>query len=430
MSVRTAGRTLELDPRLAWAALRHEVSRQSRAARWWLVLLGLLVLVGAVGAAFTIPPGDEVFGTTPSFEWGILIAAYLFFVVTTSGLCLASSLGTVFGIELFLPLEKRHAILAVLFLVTGFGVIALDLHYPVRLLFGVVFSPSPMSPMWWMGVLYGIYLGFLLTEVWSMFTGHRKVHQAACTASSIMAVLAPSTLGAVFGVMAARPFWFGAFTPVYVLLSALLSGAALLGIVFYFVERFRLPGAGREAAQAMTAIRILLAISLGVAVFLVSWQTIVGLYGNVPGLADATTALLVGPLAPQFWLFKVGIGLLVPLALIAIPRARTPLGLVVASGCAFVGIFVDRIVFVSAGQVAPTTTASGTVAQPFASYTPSPVEISIVVGALAAVALLYATAERFLDLSSHGGHRAISFEAPAPPVSPPAERPASAEVVA
>lgn len=412
MSVRAAGRTLELDPKLAWAALKSEVATQSRAARWWLAILGLLVLVGAVGAALTIAPGDEVFGTSPSFEWGLLIAAYLFFVVTTSGLCLASSLGTVFGIEMFMPLEKRHAILAVLFLVTGFGVIALDLHYPVRLLFGVILSPSPMSPMWWMGVLYGIYLGFLLTEVWSMFTGHWRIHQAACTLSSIMAVLAPSTLGAVFGVLAARPFWHGSFAPVYLLLSALLSGTALLGIVFYFVQRFRLPGAGREADQAMTAIRILLAIALGVAIFLVTWQTIVGLYGSVPGSSEATLALLVGPLAPQFWLFKVVLGLLVPFALLAIPRTRTPLGLALASGCAFAGIFVDRLAFVSAGQVAPTTTASGTVTYGYAAYTPSPVEISIVIGALALVALVYSTAEHFLDLSSPGGHRVLKPDAP------------------
>ena len=88
----------------------------------------------------------------------------------TSGLCLASSLGTVFGIERFRPLEKRHAILAVLCLTTAFGIIALDLHYPVRMVFGAMLVPSPTSPMWWMGVFYGVYLVVLLVEVWSMFT--------------------------------------------------------------------------------------------------------------------------------------------------------------------------------------------------------------------------------------------------------------------
>ena len=88
----------------------------------------------------------------------------------TSGLCLASSLGTVFGIERFRPLEKRHAILAVLSLTTAFLIIALDLHYPIRMVLGAVFVPSPSSPMWWMGVFYGVYLVVLLVEVWSMFT--------------------------------------------------------------------------------------------------------------------------------------------------------------------------------------------------------------------------------------------------------------------
>jgi molybdopterin-containing oxidoreductase family membrane subunit len=412
MSVHVAARTIEIDARLIWERLKVEVAGQPRAARAWLTFLAILIAFGAVGAALTIAPGDEVFGTTPAVEWGILIAAYVFFAVTTSGLCLASSLGTVFGIEMFRPLEKRHAILAVLFLVTGFGVIALDLHYPVRLMFGVVFSPSPLSPMWWMGVLYAIYLGFLLTEVWSMFRGHPQIHQAACVMSTVMAILAPSTLGAVFGILAARPFWHGSFTPVYVFLTALLSGTALLGIVFYCVQRFHLSGHGREATMAITALRILLAIALGVAIFLVSWQMIVGLYGGVLGAVDATMALLVGPLALQFWIFKVLIGLVVPFVLVALPQTRTPAGLFAASACALAGIFVDRMIFVSAGQIAPTSAASGIVSYPYAAYSPSLVEISIVVGALAFVALMYTTAEHFLNLGGYSGHGAARPDIP------------------
>ena len=89
-----------------------------------------------------------------------------------------------FGIERFRPLEKRHAILAVLSLTTAFGIIALDLHYPVRMVFGAVLVPSPSSPMWWMGVFYGAYLVVLLVEVWSMFTPHPIIHQWACTVAA------------------------------------------------------------------------------------------------------------------------------------------------------------------------------------------------------------------------------------------------------
>jgi molybdopterin-containing oxidoreductase family membrane subunit len=328
----------------------------------------------------------------------------VFFVVTTSGLCLASSLGTVFGIELFMPLEKRHAILAVLFLVTGFIVIALDLHYPLRIAFGVVMSPAPFSPMWWMGVLYAGYLVFLLTEVWSMFTGHDSTHRAACVASSIMAILAPSTLGAVFGVLAARPFWHGGLVPVYMILTALLSGIAILAVVFYFVIRLELSGHGPAAERVEWALGLLLALVLGLAIFLTTWQTIVGLYGGVPGLAEATRALVAGPLAPWFWILKVGIGLVAPLLILAFSRARNPESVAVAAGLSFVGIFADRICFVAGGQIAPTTTASGIVSYPYATWVPSPAEMAIFVGSLALIALLYTLAERYLDLSSHGGH--------------------------
>jgi molybdopterin-containing oxidoreductase family membrane subunit len=359
MSVHVATRTIEIDGRLIWERVKLEVAGQPRAVRVWLTFLAILMAFGTVGAALSIPPGDEVFGTTPAVEWGILIAADVF-PVTTSGLCLASSLGTVFGIGMFKPLGSMRS--RGIFLVTAFGVVSY--HYPIRLMFGAVLSPSPLSPMWWMGVLYAVYLGFLLTEVWSMFTGHPQIHQGACVMSTVMAVLAPSTLGAVFGILAARPYWHGGFTPMYVFLTALLSGTALLGIVFYCVQRFHLSGHGREATMAITALLILLAIALGVAIFLVSWQMIVGLYGGVPGAVDATMALLVGPLALQFWIFKVLIGLVVPFVLVALPQTRTPAGLFAASACALAGIFVDRMIFVSAGQIAPTSAASGIVSYP------------------------------------------------------------------
>ena len=92
MSVRVAGRALSADPRVVASGLRRAIGAMPRPLRAWYGILVLLCLVGAVGAALSIPPGWEVLGTSPTFEWGILIAAYVFFAITTSGLCLASSL--------------------------------------------------------------------------------------------------------------------------------------------------------------------------------------------------------------------------------------------------------------------------------------------------------------------------------------------------
>ena len=409
MSVRLAGRDLSTDPRVIARAMRLHVEATPRPLRIWYGVLLLLCLVGAVGAVLSLPPGWEVLGTSPTFEWGILIAAYVFFAITTSGLCLASSLGTVFGIEMFIPLEKRHAILALLCLVTAFGVIALDLQFPVRMVFGAVLSPSPRSPMWWMGVFYGAYLVFLVIEVLSMFTGRWRLHRIACVLSSITAIVAPTTLGAVFGVLSSRPYWHGAFTPPAMVAAAMLSGTALLGIVFYGVHRFRLAGHERVATLAIPAIRLLLTIVLAVTVLVVGWQTAWGLYGDVPGLSDATAAILAGPLALPFWIFRVLLGIVVPIILLVLPGTRTPAGLFAASCLTFVGLFADRAIFVFAGQVAPGTAVAGVASSPFASYAPSFVELSIVVGAFAALALVYTLAERHLPMGEHQGHVAGVF---------------------
>ena len=417
MSVHVAGRTVSADPRVALRAVRLEIAGTPRPLKLWFALLTALCLVGAVGAVIALPPGWEVLGTTPTFEWGILITGYVFFAITTSGLCLASSLGTVFGIPMFMPLEKRHAILALLSLTTAFGLIALDLHYPLRMVFGAVLSPSPFSPMWWMGVFYGVYLVLLLIEVGSMFSGHWQIHRAACVLSSITAVIAPTTLGAVFGILAARPYWHGAFTPPAMVTAALLSGIALLGIVFYPVHRFQLAGWERATTLAIPALRLLLTITLAVTVLVVAWQMMFGLYGVVPGLSDATEAILVGPLALGFWVFRVLLGLAVPLVLVLLPRTRTPAGLFAASSLAFVGLIADRMIFVSAGQIAPGTAVAGVVSSPWAEYGPTLVEISIIVGAFAFFALVYTLAERYLPMDEHVGHLAGVFLGSAEPAA-------------
>jgi len=403
-----AGHPIPVAPRAALAVLEHEALSMPRGLRLWIGFLLAVLGLAVPAALLALPPGWEVLGTSPTFEWGLLIVGYVFFAITTSGLCLASSLGTVFGIERFRPLEKRHAILAVLCLLAAFGIIALDLHYPVRLIFGAVTHPSPTSPMWWMGIFYGAYLGVLLVEVWSMFTDHPRLHQAACTTAAGIAIIAPATLGAVFGVLVARPFWYGPFTPILMVASAFLSGTALLGIVFYVVHRLGLQGAERAASLAIPAIRTLLAIGLVTVSLLVIRQVIAGFTADRPAIVEATVALLAGPLAPQFWVVRVGLGLAVPLVLVAIPATRTLVGTLVAATLSLMGVFADRLLFVSAGQIGPGSVA-GVVAAPYATYTPSPVEIAIVLGAAAFVALGYTMSERYLDLTESKAHPVLSL---------------------
>lgn len=406
----TIGRyTIPLGPREASAALSAEIRSMSPGLRLWLAGLMAVMAVAGVAALIALPPGWEVFGTTPSFEWGLMIVGYVFFAVMTSGLCLASSLGTVFGIERFRPLEKRHAILAVLSLTTAFGIIALDLHYPVRMILGAMLVPTPSSPMWWMGVFYGAYLVVLLVEVWSMFTAHPVIHQWACTVASVIAICAPFTLGAVFGVLGAKSFWAGPMTPVMMIAAAFLAGTALLGIVFWAVWRFRLQDFDRAVRLGIPSIRLLMTVALLIVSVLLVARMSAGLGGTEPGFREATITLVSGPLSAGFWLVRVLGGLVIPLFIVTMPMTRTPAWLGVAAALALLGVFVDRYLFVTAGQISPITTAAGTVSDPYVTYVPSIVELTIILGAGAFLAFAYTLAERYLDLEEDDVHVFFPF---------------------
>ena len=77
--------TVPLTPRAAGTAFVTEVRSMSLGLRLWLA--GLMVVMGAaaIAALLALPPGWEVFGTTPSFEWGLMIVGYVFFAIMTSG---------------------------------------------------------------------------------------------------------------------------------------------------------------------------------------------------------------------------------------------------------------------------------------------------------------------------------------------------------
>jgi Ni/Fe-hydrogenase subunit HybB-like protein len=397
------GYQIPLGPRAFVRGLVNEVRSMPIALQAWFGLLFAILAVFALAAVVAIPPGWEVFGTSPSFEWGMMIVGYVFFAIMTSGLCLSASLGTVFGIQRFRPFEKRHAILALLSLTTAFLIIALDLHYPVRMVFGAVFVPSPESPMWWMGVFYGLYLVVLIIEVWTLFTPHPRIHLISCTACAITAVLAPSTLGLVFGYVGAKAFWAGIWTPIQMIATAVLLGTAVLGIVFYMIHRFQLADWRTAATVALPSVRLLMLIAIAVAAALLVRQAVVGLQGDVRGLREATLAWIAGPLALGFW-GRVMIGLVIPAVLLVLPVRKRPETTLAVAIMILVGVFLDRYLFVLAGQIYPMTTQSGIVSQPYAQYSPTIVEMVIIAGGFAFMALMYTLAERYLDMGHGGEH--------------------------
>lgn len=89
---------------------------------------------------------------------------YIFFVVSSTGLCIISSIGHVFHIKSFEFIGKRAIFGAIITILSGFAVIMFEIGHPIRMVIYNTISPGFTSAIWGMGVLYSIYLGLIILE--------------------------------------------------------------------------------------------------------------------------------------------------------------------------------------------------------------------------------------------------------------------------
>jgi molybdopterin-containing oxidoreductase family membrane subunit len=394
------------------AALPRLLSGGSRGARALQALL-VVAAAGAVALVVAFARGHHVMGTTSEIPWGVLIATYVFFVVSSTGLCLVSSLGHVFGFAVFQPIAKKAIFLALVTLLVGFTVIASELEAPLKLAIYAVLTPNPRSTLWWMGALYAVYMVLISIELFFLFREDHRRARVAGVLGVIAALAAHSNLGAVFGLLHGRPFWYGPLLPIYFIASALMCGAALLILVIWVGDHLGNQGRLRpEHEPLMAALGKLLALFVGIVAFFTVWKIITAVAGGHGHKLAVTMASLTGPLFVSFWLFEVFLGVALPLFVLLGSKRRDPRWLAFASAALMVSVFVMRYNFVVAGQMfslKPTVGHLGETlhyappfrgdAAGFLPYTPSIVEVLIVAGAIAAATLAYVGGARVLRLA-------------------------------
>src|SRR5664279_3509897 len=91
-----------------------------------ITVFALLTVVGVIGAVTLLWQAHGSMGTNHQFPWGIFISAYVFFALIGSGICLVSSLGSIFGIQPFPVIVKRSVVLAIITLAAAFLIMGLE----------------------------------------------------------------------------------------------------------------------------------------------------------------------------------------------------------------------------------------------------------------------------------------------------------------
>lgn len=377
--------------------LNDKSMNQKTRYKIWMATLLAMIFLGLICVFRIFTEGHSaVFHADDAVPWTLLIAAYIFFVLTSTGVTFVSSLALVFNREKYYPIAKRCVFIAIAALVAGFIAMGLELGKPLNMIYYIIY-PNPISPIWWMGVLYLFYLVLLLLKFYMIHQNdwNSKKSKIIGIATFICAVAAHSTLGSVFGLIEARPTFFGEYMPIYFLLSALLSGLATVCVIIllqYKVTKQDIPEPEKPAFESISRI---FAFVIFIAIIFSIWRTITGLFANRPEYD------VMGYLVDSIP-FKVEVlfGLIIPLTLMLVSKIRlTTLGKIIAGFLVLVGLGIGRMDLVMTGQMLPIMPKIN-IEQSAMIYFPTIWEWIICVFSGAVMLFIYTLGDKYLNLDA------------------------------
>lgn len=313
---------------------------------------------------------NEIYTVVNPTSWNAFIPLYIFLKGLSVGAFIVSALYTVFGFKSFRSLAWPSAVASVVFLALVPIMLFADLGQPGRfwhLLVPWYFNfTSPMSWGSWLLVLYPIVL---LRYTYLLYKARPALPAPASAAAKEMAatlahgpaasentikltglVVLPVAVatdvytGFLLGVIKANALWNSALLPINFLVSAILSGAA--AVVLMYLLGLARAKQDKLDSNLLGLLGQMMLVLIAVEIFFVISQWLVlGMGGQQAGLV--LKLLLSDPL---YILGEVVAGLVIPLLILLSSRARSnTTWLTVGSLLVLAGSFLMRYTLIFKG---------------------------------------------------------------------------------
>ena len=360
---------------------------------------GLLAMFAA-GVGLYLLHGHHAYNVTRQHPWGLLLAAYIFFVVSSTGLCIIGSLGDVFGFKDYELISKRAIFGSIVTILSGFAVILFEIGHPVTMVIYNVLTPGLTSAIWWMGTLYGLYLTFMIIEFVFLLKGDAKFAKYFGLLGLIIGLAAHSNLGAVFGFLNARPISNGVYFPMYFILTAFITGVFIAYLFMGFRYKLKFPERVKKMLTNLGKIQIFL---LSFLAFFMTWKMLTDLYGGMPNRADVAHYILG---SWTFWA-EIILVIVIPLLVLLKDMGRSHIAMFYASFLGMVGIAFMRYNLIHDTQVKPLQMLKINEYQlppTWIHYSPSAAEWMISLGGIGLCIALYYLGTKFFNLDADESH--------------------------
>lgn len=323
------------------------IARRSALSTPFNIILALLVLAGLVAWVDQLSQGLIVSNMRDVTSWGLGITGFMFFDGISAGALMLAAGARLFRAEHLRQVELGALIASLVTMVVAAMLIITDLGNPQRL-FNLFLYPttSPMT-MDVMGIT--LYIIFEIIYLWALVQ-HRESASRVLAAIGLPVAVGVHTIGAmIFAVLVARPFANTALIVPMFLLSALISGLAVVAWVTWWGQR---SGFVPAAEAPFRKLAELLALAIPVSLLLTLTDLLTYSFQQATAAGQSVIAAVGGASGWEVWL-QIALFLLVFIALCFEQVRQRPTSVLTVSAVALVGVFLERISIMATSFSAP-----------------------------------------------------------------------------
>jgi len=303
----------------------------------WLGFLGTILAGGLVGGILVFWKGLSITNLTDLVPWGFWITIDLSSIALAAGafsLCAAVHL---FGLKRYEPIARTATFIGLIGYTMAMLALVLDIGRPDRFWKALVYW-NPHSLLWEVTIAIMLYTTVLVFEtmpIFARFEWLRKhfpkiaawmehIHHYAPILAIIglgLSSMHQSSLGAAYGIIKGRPFWFKPEMSVLFMFSAIVGGISLTLFASMLASRLT-PKARINDVLIERVSRFVGWLLIGYFYFR-AWDALSMSYTYDAGRTEGLHLITKGPLSFNFWFGEMLLGMIVPMILLLYTPTRT-----------------------------------------------------------------------------------------------------------
>jgi Ni/Fe-hydrogenase subunit HybB-like protein len=395
---------------------------------WWYAWFGGLVIVIATGVAaglLVFWKGLSLTNLTDIVPWGLWITIDLSSIAMSAGAFSLCAVVYLLGLKRYQAVARTATFIGLIGYTMAILTLLLDIGRPDRFWHAMIYW-NKHSLLWEVTMCVTLYLTVLVLESMPIFAGFgwlkshfpklseklSHVHHYApilAIAGLALSMLHQSSLGALYGVLKARPLWYRPDISVLFIISAIAGGMALT--VFASMLSARLTKHANVENNILERVSFIIGWVLVVYLYFRFWDALSMTYTYEPGRTEGLSLLTGGPLSFNFWVGEILLGAVIPILLLLNKRTRAlPLWRMLALALVVGGVVAYRWDTNLSGLLIILSYLPGEPAVAYTAYRPSLVEFLSGAGIVGYGLLAFSLGVRYLKVVDHGLVRAHAEE--------------------